>query len=60
VTTEPATTATGTLAFLFSDIEGSTRLEQALGTATYAPLRERHRELLRSAFAAHGGTEEGT
>ena len=50
----------GTLAFLFSDIEGSTRLEQALGTARYTPLLQRHRKLLRAAFAAHAGTEEGT
>jgi len=61
VTTEAAVAApAGTLAFLFSDIEGSTRLEQAVGTGAYAKLRERHRALLRSAFAAHGGTEEGT
>ena len=52
--------AGGTLAFLFSDIEGSTRLEQAVGTAAYADLRERHRALLRAAFAAHGGVEQGT
>ncbi|MEO7663883.1 MAG: hypothetical protein ABIV26_02065, partial [Candidatus Limnocylindrales bacterium] len=50
----------GTLAFLFSDIEGSTRLEQAVGTAAYADLRERHRRLLRDAFAAQGGREQGT
>ncbi|HKB27705.1 MAG TPA: adenylate/guanylate cyclase domain-containing protein, partial [Candidatus Limnocylindrales bacterium] len=50
----------GTLAFLFSDIEGSTRLEQALGTSRYTPLLQRHRELLRAAFARHAGTEEGT
>ncbi len=50
----------GTLAFLFSDIEGSTRLEQSLGTARYTPILQRHRELLRAAFAANGGTEEGT
>jgi predicted ATPase/class 3 adenylate cyclase len=49
-----------TLAFLFSDIEGSTRLEEAAGTATYAVLRERHRALLRVAFTAHGGREQGT
>ena len=61
MTTEAvASPSVGTLTFLFSDIEGSTRLEQALGTGTYAPLRERHRALLRAAFAAHGGTEEGT
>ncbi len=50
----------GTLAFLFSDIEGSTRLEQTVGTAPYATIRERHRQLLRAAFAAHHGTEQGT
>jgi len=67
VTTQPAlpsegvaTAPVGTLTFLFTDIEGSTRLEQALGTTAYAPLRERHRAVLRAAFGAHGGTEEGT
>ncbi|MBF8290768.1 MAG: adenylate/guanylate cyclase protein [Chloroflexi bacterium] len=49
-----------TLVFLFSDIEGSTRLEQAVGTMAYAALRERHRALLRAAFAANGGREQGT
>ena len=38
----------------------ATRLEQAHGTAAYATLRERHRELLRAAFSAHGGREQGT
>jgi len=49
-----------TLTFLFSDIEGSTRLEQAVGTRAYGALRERHRVLLRAAFAASGGEEQGT
>jgi predicted ATPase/class 3 adenylate cyclase len=49
-----------TLTFLFSDIEGSTRLEQEVGTAAYAVLRERHRELLRTAFSACAGEEQGT
>ena len=49
-----------TRAFLFSDIEGSTRLEQAVGTATYAELRERHRALVRAAIAGHDGLEQGT
>jgi len=52
--------ATDILTCLFSDIEGSTRLEQAVGTAAYAVIRERQRELLRGAFAAHGGREQGT
>ena len=50
----------GTSAFLFSDIEGSTRLEQSVGTTVYAELRERHRGLVRTAIAAHGGSEQGT
>jgi predicted ATPase/class 3 adenylate cyclase len=50
----------GTVTFLFSDIEGSTKLEQEVGTARYAELRERHREILRAAFAAHGGAEQST
>ena len=49
-----------TLTFLFSDIEGSTRLEQEVGTRAYADVRERHRVLLRAAFAACGGEEQGT
>ena len=55
-----AGTPAATLTFLFSDIEGSTRLEQELGTAAYAAVLERHRELLRTAFANHDGTEQGT
>jgi class 3 adenylate cyclase len=50
----------GTVTFLFTDIEGSTRIEQAVGTARYAELRERHREILRSSFLVHGGAEQGT
>ena len=51
---------TGTVTFLFSDIEGSTRLEQRVGTVRYGELRERHRKILREAWAAHDGTEQGT
>jgi predicted ATPase/class 3 adenylate cyclase len=50
----------GTVTCLFSDIEGSTRLELALGTGPYRVLRERHRELLRAAFEAHDGYEQST
>ena len=50
---------TGTVTFLFTDIEGSTRLAEALG-AGWPPLLERHREIAREAWAAHGGTEIGT
>ena len=50
---------TGTVTFLFTDIEGSTRLLQDLG-AGYAEALARHRQVLRKAFADHGGTEVDT
>ena len=46
----------GLVTFLFTDIEGSTRLAQLLG-AGYRPVLEEHRRLLRRTFAAHGGVE---
>ncbi len=48
-----------TVTFLFSDIEGSTRLVQELGERWPATL-ERHRELIRAAVSASGGEELGT
>jgi predicted ATPase/class 3 adenylate cyclase len=51
---------TGTLTFLFSDIEGSTRLLESLGTTAYRELLEQHQRLLRSAYAAAGGIERST
>ncbi len=53
-------TMSGTVTFLFTDIEGSTRLEQQVGTVRYGGLRERHREILREVFVAHDGIEQGT
>lgn len=50
---------TGTVTFLFSDIEGSTRLLQALG-ARYDRVISDHNRILREAFARHGGSEMGT
>lgn len=50
----------GAVTLLFSDIEGSSRLEQAVGTERYAVLLARHREILRTAFEAHRGAEQGT
>lgn len=50
----------GTFTFLFSDIEGSTAIEGRITRERYAPLRERHRDVLRDVWAAHDGTEEGT
>ena len=49
----------GTVTFLFTDIEGSTRLLQELGDA-YADVVSDHRRLLREAFAAAGGSEVDT
>jgi class 3 adenylate cyclase len=47
---------TGTVTFLFTDIEGSTALVRRLG-AGYGGVLEEHRRLLREAVAAAGGTE---
>lgn len=51
---------TGTVTFLFSDIEGSTSLVRALGAADYDHGLHEHRRLLREAFARHAGYEFGT
>ena len=49
----------GTVTFLFSDISGSTRLAQER-PAAWPDLLRRHQELMRAAFAAHGGVEVST
>jgi len=49
----------GTVTFLFTDIEGSTRLLHELGDK-YAEVLAEHRRLLREVFAAHGGVEVDT
>jgi WD40 repeat protein/class 3 adenylate cyclase len=49
----------GTLTFFFSDIEGSTRLLRQL-REQYAKALSDHRQLMRAAFARHGGEEMGT
>jgi len=50
---------TGTLTFLFTDIEGSTKLAAALGDRWTRTL-ERHQAILRDAFTARGGVEVAT
>ena len=45
---------TGTVTFLFADIEGSTRLVQRLGDQ-YAAVLARYREILDSSAVQHGG-----
>jgi predicted ATPase/class 3 adenylate cyclase len=57
---QPAELPTGTVTFLFSDIEGSTRLLRELGSERYGAELERHRERVRCAIATHGGRELGT
>jgi class 3 adenylate cyclase len=49
----------GTVTFLFTDIEGSTRLLQER-PEHYGEMLGAHRALLRHAFATHGGREIGT
>ncbi len=49
----------GTVTFLFTDIEGSTRLVQR-NPVGYGEALSDHRRLLRAAFAAAGGRELGT
>jgi class 3 adenylate cyclase len=54
-----ATLPAGTVTFLFTDIEGSTRLLQQLGD-DYGDVVRDHRRLLREHLGAHGGTEVDT
>ena len=56
----PTQVPTGTVTFLFTDIEGSTRLERDLGAERYAEALAEHRRLLREAFARHDGVEIDT
>src|SRR6185369_4742192 len=51
-----STPPVGTVTFLFSDIEGSTRLLEQLGNG-YATVLQFHRTAMRRAFAEHGGVE---
>ena len=50
----------GTVTFLFTDVEGSTRLLRELGAEEYAETRTEHDRLVRGALEAHGGYEVGT
>jgi predicted ATPase/class 3 adenylate cyclase len=59
VPARPETLPQGTVTFLFSDVEGSTRLLQEFGDG-YADLLAEHRRVLRDAFARHGGVEVDT
>ena len=50
----------GTVTFLFTDVEGSTKLLHALGAEAYAGALMEHRRILREAFTRHGGVEVDT
>ena len=50
---------TGTVTFLFTDIEGSTRLLQELGDG-YAAVRDEQADIIRRAIAEGGGVEVST
>ncbi len=54
-----ATLPVGTVTFFFSDLEGSTRLLEALGR-DYDDLLARHREIARDAFGRCAAVELGT
>jgi predicted ATPase/class 3 adenylate cyclase len=51
---------TGTVTFLFTDVEGSTTLLHELGPDHYAEALGEHRRVLREAFGRHGGVEVDT
>jgi predicted ATPase/class 3 adenylate cyclase len=50
----------GTVTFLFTDVEGSTNLLHELGTEVYAAALADHRRIVREAFDAYGGVEVDT
>ena len=50
---------TGTVTFLFTDVEGSTRLLQTLGDR-YAAVHDQHAAIIRRAVAEAGGVEVST
>ena len=52
--TGPADVPTGTVAFLFTDLEGSTAAQRA-HPAAYRDALRRHHALLQVAVEAHGG-----
>ena len=51
---------TGTVTFLFTDVEGSTTLLNELGTEQYADALAGHRAVIRKACTANGGVEVDT
>ena len=56
----PRDLPSGTVTFLFTDVEGSTRLLHELGAEAYAEALAEHRRVIREACSADGGTEVDT
>jgi len=50
----------GTVTFLFTDVESSTRLLHELGTERYAEALAEHRRVIREAFLGSDGIEVDT
>jgi len=50
----------GTVTFLFTDVEGSTKLLHELGAEGYADALAEHRRVIREAASANGGVEVDT
>lgn len=50
----------GTITFLFTDIEGSTKLLHELGTQAFAEALSEHRRVIRDACVRHDGVEVDT
>jgi predicted ATPase/class 3 adenylate cyclase len=50
----------GTVSFLFTDVEGSTKLLHELGAEAYAEKLAEHRRIVREACTARGGVEVDT
>jgi predicted ATPase/class 3 adenylate cyclase len=50
----------GTVTFLFTDMEASTKLLHELGAARYAEALSEHRRVVREAVSGHGGIEVDT
>ena len=50
----------GTVTFLFTDVEGSTGLPHELGAEAYSAALLEHRLILRETLARHGGVEVDT
>ena len=51
---------TGTVTFLFTDVEGSTELLRTLGAEAYGDVLAEHRRVVREACAPEGGVEVDT